>query len=225
MKIVKKPPAGLWLALAALVLVVSLLAVLGLRSLKPKSQVNAITEEGVITQIRRLNRLTTVAFSVDTVITATKTGTWYKLWQDEQKGLFVAHGRVLAGVDLAKLTPEMVSVKQYQSDPDAQPITEVVVDLPASEVFEVYLDNIQVYDWQTGLFGMVQNDPEILNHAQTQGKIEVLGKACDGQIMQMALNNAKEQIASLFMMTGARVVVNADKVGQCRLGANLKTSS
>lgn len=220
-KIVKKPSVGLWLALMVLVLVV----VWGLGALKPKSQVNAITKEGVVTEIRRLNRLTTVAFSVDTVITAKKTGTWYKLWQDEQKGLFVAHGRVLAGVDLAKLTPEMVDVRQYQSDPDAQAITEISVDLPASEVFEVYLDNIQVYDWQTGLFGIVDNDPEVLNHAQTQGKIEVLSKACDGQIMQMALSNAKDQISALFMMTGAKVVVRADKVGQCRLGANLKTSS
>lgn len=184
------------------------------QKLHPTSGVQAITREGVISEIQKLNRLNTVAFGVDTVITAQKDGTWYKLWQDEQKGLFVAQGRVLAGVDLAKLTADKVSITYPSDDKTAKPTIEIV--LPASEVFEVYLDNIQVYDWQTGLFGIVDNDPEILNQAQLQGKSEVLKKACEGNIMQIALDNAKEQVAGLFALTGAKVVVQAQQAGACK---------
>lgn len=35
-------------------------------------------------------------YNVDTVITSQKQGNWYALWQDQQKALFVAHGRVQA---------------------------------------------------------------------------------------------------------------------------------
>lgn len=183
--------------------------------LHPTTNSTAITREGVISEVQKLNRLNTVAFGVDTVITAQKEGTWYKLWQDGQKGLFVAQGRVLAGVDLAKLTADKVSITYPPDDKTAKPTIEIV--LPASEVFEVYLDNIQVYDWQTGLFGIVDNDPEILNQAQLQGKSEVLKKACEGNIMQIALDNAKEQVAGLFALTGAVVSVQAQQVGACKL--------
>ena len=41
----------------------------------------------------------------------------------------------------------------------------------------MYLDDIEVYDWQTGLFGVVDNDPKILSEAQLSAKNEVLKKA------------------------------------------------
>lgn len=183
---------------------------------QPKSAVSAITREGVVTEIQQLSRLTSVAFSIDTVITAQKQGNWYKLWQDEQKGLFVAHGRVLAGVDLAKIQPDMVEV-QHTPAPDKKtpPTTHISITLPSSEIFEVYLDDIQVYDWQTGLFGMVNNDPEILNQAQVQGKQEVLKKACAGNIMQMAQDNASEQVSGLFRLTGAQVTIKHETTKSC----------
>lgn len=178
-----------------------------------KSEVSAISREGVVTDIQKMARLNTVAFGVDTVITSQKEGTWYKLWQDEQKGLFVARGRVLAGVDLSKISINDVDV-QYPKDP-AQPI-DIRIKLPSSEVFEVFLDDIQVYDWQTGIFGMVASDPDILNKAQESGKIEVLKKACQGDIMTLAKDNASEQIKGLFTLTGANVSVQGE-TGSCSL--------
>lgn len=185
---------------------------------KPEPAVSAITKEGVITEIQKLNQLTTVAFSVDTVITSEKQGNWYRLWQDKQKGLFVANGRVLAGVDLSKLTADRVTVTYgEQPAPEIAPVAHISIVLPESELFEVYLDNIQTYDWQTGLFGIVANDPEILNQAQIQGKKEVLAKACQGGVMQLAMNNAEEQIKGLFALAGATVQVSSDGAGACRI--------
>lgn len=200
----------------AVILIVAVALSLGQLFDKNEESITAITREGVVTEIQKLNRLNSVAFSVDTVISSEKQGSWYKLWQDSQKGLFVAHGRVLAGVDLSKLSTESVAVS-YEKDAQDNEVTHIHIELPATEVFEVYLDNIQVYDWKTGLFGLVDNDPEILNQAQIQGKLEVLKKACDSGVLEMAADNAKEQVAGLFALTQAKVTVDGAKLGECRL--------
>lgn len=178
------------------------------------SQISAISRDGVVTEIQKMARLTTVSFGVDTVITAQKEGTWQKLWQDEQKGLFIAKGRVLAGVDLSQVVADDVVV-HYPKGVD-EPIN-ITINLPKSQIFEVFLDDIQVYDWQTGLFGVVDNDPEILRQAQTSAKTEILQKACQGEIVVLARDNAKEQIKHLFALTGASVTVKAE-VGECVWG-------
>ena len=58
------------------------------------------------------------------------------------KGLFVAHGRVTAGIDLNQLKPTDVQVT-----PDG---SHVSITLPAAQILDSYLDNIEVYDIQTG---------------------------------------------------------------------------
>lgn len=203
---------------AALVVVLLISIVLFVKALydrKSEADVHAVTRDGIITDIQKLSRLQSVAFSVDTVITASKEGSWQKLWQDEQKGLFVAHGRVLAGVDLSKISSEMVQVAQ-RTDSQGDLLTHVTVSVPPSEVFAVYLDDIEVYDWQTGLFGVVDNDPKILSEAQLSAKNEVLKKACQGDVMTMAANNAAEQIKGLFVLTGATVDVVSQGSGACQ---------
>ncbi|MGM8888605.1 DUF4230 domain-containing protein, partial [Psychrobacter sp. 1U2] len=191
--------------------------------------IETVTREGVVTQIQQLNRLQTVAFSVDTVITSERQGSWMKLWQDEQKGLFIARGRVDAGIDLSALTPEMVQVVQLEesnvgedeaqtaSDNNTAMMPQINITLPPSEIFSVYLDDLEIYDWQTGAFGLMQVDPKILAQAQTMAKKEVLERACRGDVMNMALKNAQMQLQQLFAMTGAVVTVTTQGAGACRL--------
>jgi len=191
--------------------------------------VETITREGVVTQIQQLNRLQTVAFSVDTIITSEREGSWAKLWQDEQKALFIAKGRVQAGIDLSALTPEMVQVVQptneqlEAADNSTMPssiMPKINITIPPSEVFAVYLDDIEIYDWQTGAFGMMQVDPAILTQAQSMAKKEVLERACRGDVMTMALSNAQTQLQQLFAMTGAVVTVTTQGAGACRMPAS-----
>jgi hypothetical protein len=196
---------------------------------KPEeAPIETITREGVVTQIQQLNRLHTVAFSVDTVITSERPGSWMKLWQDEQKALFIAHGRVEAGIDLSALTPEMVQVVQpAQANADEEQVAnanspaatmpQINITLPPTEIFSVYLDDIEIYDWQTGAFGMMQVDPKILAQAQTMAKKEVLERACRGGVMNMALKNAQTQLQQLFALTGAVVTVTTQGAGACQL--------
>ena len=207
----------LFVIMAVLLILVLLVIFLVIQN-KQEPVVSAISRDGVITEIQKMARLNTVAFGVDTVITSQKQGTWYKLWQDEQKGLFVARGRVLAGVDLSKITADDVQVTfESQTDPKIPPHANITITLPASQIFEVFLDDIQVYDWQTGLFGVVANDPQILNQAQASAKVEVLNKACQGDIMALATNNATEQVQGLFALTGATVVVKTKRAEECKV--------
>ncbi len=195
--------------------------------------IETITREGVVTQIQQLNRLQTVAFSVDTIITSERQGSWMKLWQDEQKGLFIARGRVEAGIDLSALTPEMVQVVQptaqidmnnnTQSIEAASPMAmmpQINITIPPSEIFSVYLDDIEIYDWQTGAFGLMQVDPKIFEQAQSMAKKEVLERACRGDVMNMALQNAQTQLQQLFALTGATVTVTTQGAGACQLPIN-----
>ena len=228
-----QPPAKKPIAMMSwLVLIIGLAAlVFAIYSLQKSSKeepIETITREGVVMQIQKLNRLETVAFSVDTIITSQKAGSWMKLWQDEQKGLFIARGRVEAGVDLSALTPEMVQViapaeaaiKNAESVDANNPVSimpQIHITLPPSEVFSVYLDDIEIYDWQTGAFGMMQVDPKILQQAQSMAKKEVLERACRGDVMNMALENAQTQLQQLFSLTGAVVTVTTQGAGACQM--------
>lgn len=198
--------------------------------------IETVTREGVVTQIQQLNRLQTVAFSVDTIITSEREGNWMRLWTDEQKALFIAKGRVQAGIDLSAITPEMVQV--VQPDPNAvknsaidsnasdrsvndaasvSAMPQITITIPPSEIFAVYLDDIEIYDWQTGAFNMMQVDPKILAEAQSMAKKEVLERACRGDVMTMALTNAQTQLQQLFALTGAVVTVNTQGAGACQM--------
>ena len=228
-----QPPAKKTIAMMSwLVLMIGLAALIfAIYSLQKSSKeepIETITREGVVMQIQKLNRLETVAFSVDTIITSQKTGSWMKLWQDEQKGLFIARGRVEAGIDLSVLTPEMVQViapaeaaiKNAESVDANNPVSimpQIHITLPPSEVFSVYLDDIEIYDWQTGAFGMMQVDPKILQQAQSMAKKEVLERACRGDVMNMALENAQTQLQQLFSLTGGVVTVTTQGAGACQM--------
>lgn len=209
------------------------------QSSQDEPEINTITREGVVTRIQQLNRLQTVAFNVDTIITSERTGSWMKLWQDEQKALFIAKGRVQAGIDLSALTPEMVQVvqpaeplnvedKSAQSIDANNPIStmpQIIITIPPSEIFAVYLDDIEIYDWQTGVFGMMQVDPTILAQAQSMAKKEVLERACRGDVMTIALENAQTQLQQLFSLTGATVKVNTQGAGACQMPMSNATAS
>jgi len=87
----------------------------------------------VVEKIRRLNRLETVEYSIDTVVEGDRST---PLLPDALAGdrlLLVVHGQSIAGIDLSMLKPEDVSI-----DPGTRSIH---VALPASEIFVTSLDN------------------------------------------------------------------------------------
>src|SRR5512138_2106608 len=87
-----------------------------------------------ITEIRALARLETIQYTVEKVITAEQgQGTFSFLFGD--KLLFVAHGFVIAGIDMSKLEPQHM---RYEGGV-------LYVTLPPAEVFVATLDNEKSY--------------------------------------------------------------------------------
>lgn len=176
----------------------------------------SISTQSVITQIQSLARLQTATFAIDTVVATKQEGSWQKLWQDEQKGLFIIKGRVLAGVDLQQITPEMVQI--HQETDGALP--SVRVQLPPSQIFEVFLDHIEIYDWQTGVFGAKTVDAKLFEQVQQDAKMEILSKACQGDVMNFATVQASEQLKALLTMLPMNVQIDHQGAGACQF-ANL----
>jgi len=96
----------------------------------------------VIREVRSLARLETVQYTMEKVIT-TEVGQGALGFLFGDKLLFVAHGDVIAGVDLEKLEPDQMWVENGV----------LKVRLPKAEIFVVRIDNelSYVYNRDTGI--------------------------------------------------------------------------
>jgi hypothetical protein len=145
----------------------------------------------IIHDIRALSRLETVQYSMEKVITAeTGGGAFEFLFGD--KLLFVAHGRVIAGVDLEKLTPEDFRVESGV----------LFVNLPEAEVFETVVDNdlSYVYDRQRGI--LTRGDVQLESQARVVAEQEILKAALADGILDWAQKNAESALSILFRNIG-----------------------
>jgi hypothetical protein len=114
----------------------------------------------IVREVRALARLETIQYTVERVITAeTGQGPFGFLFGDRL--LLVAHGMVIAGVDLEQLQP---------GDIEFDDLGRVYVGLTEPEVFVATLDNDKsyIYDRDTGLLtrGNVQLESEARRAAE-----------------------------------------------------------
>ena len=149
-----------------------------------------------ITEVRSLARLETIQYSVEKVVTAELgQGTFALLVGD--KLLFVAHGTVIAGIDMSKLMPEDLRLENGV----------LHVKLPPSEIFIATLDNDKsyVYDRETGIL----KRPEIdLETAARQVAEEEIRKAAEEDgILELAQQNAETYLAKFFAALGYEDVI------------------
>ena len=145
----------------------------------------------IIKDVQSLARLETIQYSVEKVITAeVGQGDFGFLFGD--KLLFVAHGYVIAGIDMAKLKPE-----------DLKLVGGVLhVHLPPAEIFVSTLDNDKsyVYDRETGLF--TSGDQNLETTARQAAENEI-GKAAEADgILEMAQKNAENYLFRFFGALG-----------------------
>jgi Protein of unknown function (DUF4230) len=144
-----------------------------------------------INEVRSLARLETIQYSVEKVITAqTGQGAFGFLFGD--KLLFVAHGTVIAGIDMSKISPE-----------DMRMVNGVLhVKLPPSEIFTATLDNDKsyVYDRETG--ALTRGDQNLETAARQAAEKEILKAAEDDGILELAQQNAETYLGKFFAALG-----------------------
>lgn len=150
----------------------------------------------IVRQVQNLSRLETAAYTVEKVITA-ESGQDALAFLFGDRLIFIAHGQVIAGVDLSQVREGDIVV----TDDDR-----VVVALPAAEVFVVTLDNEQsyVYDRDTGLLGM---NPGLETAARQAAEAEILDAALEDGILELAEANARAYLRQLIMSFGFQDVI------------------
>ena len=149
-----------------------------------------------IYDIRALARLETIQYSVEKVITAEQNqGTFDFLFGDRM--LFVAHGTVIAGIDMGKIQPG-----------DMQLADSILnVRLPAAEVFIATIDNQKsyVYTRETGILSKQAVDLETL--ARQAAEQEIMKASIEDGILQQAQTNAETYLLKFFNALGYKTVI------------------
>lgn len=150
----------------------------------------------IIHEIRSLARLETAQYSMEKIITA-EAGQGELSFLFGDKLLFVAHGKVIAGVDLEKLKPEDLWVENGI----------LYVRLPEAEIFLTTLDNdlSYVYDRETGILRRGEIQLETLARQAAVREIEKAALA-DG-ILNWAQLNAESYLSRLFRSLGYADVI------------------
>lgn len=135
----------------------------------------------IVREVRSLARLETIQYTIEKVITA-ETGQGALSFLFGDRILFVAHGVVVAGVDLSQLQPEDVWVDEGGR---------VYIRLPEAEVFIATLDNENsyVYDRQRGL--LTAGDINLETTARQVAEDAILDAALEDGILEQARVNAE----------------------------------
>jgi hypothetical protein len=188
-------PGRKW-KIAALVLSVALIGALflDLRSCEttPFRQFDSAT---VITQVRQLNQLVTVRYSIQRVVGLTEA----KQPIGEESILLMVQGEADAGVDLAHLSRNDISYVNEHS---------VEVSLPPAKLFNTYLDEKQTKVWDrhvTWWTPWVPYDPDLEHKARLQGLTDVRNAALEMGILDQAQKNAESAIRDLLGTFGVEV--------------------
>jgi hypothetical protein len=143
-------------------------------------------------EVQSLSRLETVSYSIEKIITAESgQGSPFSFLVGDRL-ILVAHGQIIAGIDLGKMTEDDITVSG-----DGR----VTVNLPPAEILVVTLDNQQtyIYDRDTGPIGM---NPALESEARKAAEQEILNAALEDGILDMAQKNGEIYILRLVLALG-----------------------
>lgn len=145
----------------------------------------------IIHDVRALARLETIQYTIEKAITAEiGQGTFDFLFGDRL--LFVAHGIVIAGIDMEKLGPEDLQLENGA----------LYVTLPPAEIFIATLDNEKsyVYDRSTG--ALTHGDSNLETTARQAAEQEIYKAAMEDGILNLAQQNAEHYLEKFFEALG-----------------------
>lgn len=141
----------------------------------------------IIHGMQALARLETIQFTVEKVVTAENNqGPFGFLFGDRL--VFVAHGVVVAGVDMGKLGPQDLWIEDEA----------VYVRLPEAEIFLSTLDNGKsyVYNRDTGI--LTHGDRNLETGARQAAEDAIRQAALEDGILRMANQNAETYLERLL---------------------------
>src|ERR1035438_7847641 len=151
-----------------------------------------VSQPAVVDKIQRLQRLETVVYTVDKLVTGAKENPLLPDFLTGDRLLMMVHGEVVAGIDFSNLKPDDVKVNGKQ----------VRVRLPVAQVFSTRLDSgkTRVYSRQTGL--LVPTDPNLETQVRQEAERQMQAAALSDGILRKAQQNAAATITSLLQGLG-----------------------
>jgi hypothetical protein len=187
--------AGVWVALGFVAgLAVAAATVLLLRRAElflggPRLD---MSQPSVVRQIRQLQRLETVVFAMDKIVSGGYENAFLPRLLAGDRLLLIVYGDVTAGVDLARVNAAGVNINGRSVD----------LRLPPAEVFSTRIDNnrTRVYSRETGLFSRV--DPDLESEIRKEAERQVRQAALEGGILQAATANAGTTLKSFLQGLG-----------------------
>ncbi len=187
---------GILLAIFAVALVVWLATGTGLFHVltafrQGKTLLN-VDQPTVVRQIQKLQRLETVRFTMDKIISGEKESAYLPKFLAGDRLLLVVHGEVVGGVDLSTVGAADVSIQGRS----------ITVHLPKAQILETRIDNAQtrVYSRDTGLF--TSPDPNLESEVRQEAEHQLQDAALQGGILKTADENARSTVGSLLSAIG-----------------------
>jgi hypothetical protein len=151
-----------------------------------------VSQPAVVDKIQRLQRLETVVYTVDKLVTGAKENPLLPDFLTGDRLLMMVHGEVVAGIDFSNLKADDVRVNGRQ----------VRVHLPSAQVFSTRLDSgkTRVFSRQTGL--LVPTDPNLETQVRQEAERQMQAAALADGILRTAQQNAASTISSLLQGLG-----------------------
>lgn len=155
-----------------------------------------VDQPTVVRQIQQLKRLETVSYTMDKIISGERGNPYLPKFLIGDRILLIAHGEVIAGVDLAKIQPSEVNVRDGR----------ISVHLPPAEVFSTRIDNAKtrVYSRDTGLFS--SPDPDLESQVREEAERQLQQAALQDGILEAAAQNARSTISGMLRGLGFQQV-------------------
>lgn len=149
----------------------------------------------VVQQVRNASELTTAVYSMESVVPTSRERTLGGYVIGKTTLLYIAHGEVRAGVDLAALRPE-----------DVQTLgTGLTLRLPPPKILDSKIDvnRSKVYDYDRGFMGLGPDvAPELQELAQRETLAKIVETACTDGVLQSANDRAKLAVSQLLTTAG-----------------------
>jgi hypothetical protein len=148
----------------------------------------------VVQRIQELSRLETAQYTVQQVIDVSQESNipWIGNFVAGDTLLLIAHGQVVAGVDLGLLDADSITIS-----PDGSTIT---LRLPPVEIFSSTLDSdkTRVYSRERGLFAPENKDLE--TQARQEAERRILQAACEDGVMNRATDEAENALRQFLRL-------------------------
>ncbi|GAC1651533.1 MAG: hypothetical protein NVS9B15_11810 [Acidobacteriaceae bacterium] len=151
-----------------------------------------ITDSTVVREIRNLQRLESVVYTLDQIVTSERT---YNIVPPSLAGdriLLIVHGDVTAGIDLGQVRTSDIQVAGKS----------IHVHMPKAQVFSTRLDNekTRVYSRDTGVFS--NPDPQLESEARRHAESQLTAAALQDGILDTATRNATSTLTTLLHSLG-----------------------